>query len=200
MKMKIYTLLMAVMLVGAMALPALAFDVDRDIRIVNTSALETFGFRSNLDDDELRRLSELSVSENPEIFPTIESFDAEYEMSNLTFHSSIDPETEEFEFISLSYYPEAGKYDIAVISPEGKVMRYDREVIVDYEDRTIDTYEPIPIDENDVVLLFAKESVEIRFEGVDKDDSLGRAPNRGGNPGQPGGNTRGGNQPGAKGP
>jgi hypothetical protein len=200
--MKAYTLLMTAMLIGAMALPALAFDVDRDIRIVNTSALDTFRYRSHLSDDDLRRLAELSVSENPEIFPTIKSFEAEYDMSNLTFTSSIDPETEEFEFISMSYYPEAGKYDIAVISPGGEIMRYDREVIVDYEDRTIDTYEPIPIDENDVVLLFAKEYVEIRFEGVEKDDTIGGAPSRGSTPGQPGGggNNRGGNQPGAKGP
>jgi len=191
--MKVYTLLMTLMLIGGLALPASAFDVNRDIRIVNTSALETFGYRSHLSDDDLLRLSELSVSENPEIFPTVQNFEAEYDASRLKFHSSIDPVTEDIEFISMPYFPEAGKYDIAVISPDGKVTRYDREVVIDYKDRTIDTYETIPISEDDVVLLFAKEYVEIRFEGAEKDDTIGGDPGRGGTTGQPGGNTRGGN-------
>ena len=86
--------LMVLALIAALSLPAFAGTVEDDIRIINTSALDTFEYKKNLDDDDLRRIAELSVSENPELFPTIESFEAKQDGSELEFNGSIDPEKE----------------------------------------------------------------------------------------------------------
>jgi len=192
--------LMVLALIAALSLPAFAGTVEDDIRIINTSALDTFEYKKNLDDDDLKRLAELSVSENPELFPTIESFEAKQDGSELEFNGSIDPEKEDLEFISMPYLNEAGKYDVAVVKPDGSIERYDEEVIIDYKERTIKTYNPLSVEDGDVVLLFAKEYVETAFEGVDKNftggntntGQPGRTPgNPGRNPGQPGNNNGG---------
>ena len=166
--MKKGTFVMVFALIAAISLPAFAGTVVDDLRIVNTSALDPLEYKKHLDDDDLRRLAELSVSENPMLFPTIESFVAKQDGSQLEFHGSIDPEKEALEFISMPYYNEAGKYDVAVVKPDGSIERYDREVIIDYKERTIKTYDPLSVEEGDVVLLFAKDYVETVFGGVDK--------------------------------
>jgi len=173
--MKQGTFLMVFALIAAFSLPAFAGTVADDVRIVNTSALDPFEYQKYLEDDDLRRLAELSVSENPTLFPTIESFEAEQDGTQLEFHGSIDPEKEALEFISLPNYEEVGKYDVAVVKPDGSVERYDKEVVIDYKERTIKTYDPLSVEEGDVVLLFAREYVEITFGGVDKGMTGGRS-------------------------
>jgi len=168
--------LMVIALIAAFALPTFAGTVVDDVRIVNTSALDPFEYKKDLDDDDLRRLADLSVSENPELFPTIESFEAKQEKSELEFHGSIDPEREHLEFISMPNYNEAGKYDVAVVKPDGSIERYDKEVIIDYKERTIKTYDPLSVEEGDVVLLFAKDYVETVFGGVDRHLGEGDTP------------------------
>ncbi|MBN1880528.1 MAG: hypothetical protein JW885_00015 [Deltaproteobacteria bacterium] len=140
----------------------------RNVRIVNTSALDTFDFQKYLTDDDLNRLADLDVSENPEIFPTIESFEVEQDTYLLEFHGSIDPETEKLEFISMPYYDTAGKYDVVVVKPDGTVVRYDKEVVIDYKERTIKTFCPLTVDEGDVVLLFVKDHIETAFGGKEE--------------------------------
>ena len=71
--------LMIFALISIISLPAFAETVVDDLRIVNTSALDPFEYQKYLDDDDLRRLAELSVSENPTLFPTIKSFEASTE-------------------------------------------------------------------------------------------------------------------------
>jgi len=161
--MKKGTLLMVIALIAALSLTAYAGTVTDDVRIVNTSALDPFEYQKNLDDDDLRRLAELAVSENPELFPTIESFEVIQDESELDINGSIDPETEDLEFISMPYSDKAGKYDVVVVRPDGSIERYDREVVIDYKERTINTHEPLVVEEGDVVLLFAKEYVETVF-------------------------------------
>ena len=182
--------LMVIALIAALALPAFAGTVVDDVRIVNTSALDPLVYKKHLDDDDLRRLAELSVSENPELFPTIESFEAKQDGTQLEFHGSIDPEKEALEFISMPYRREVGKYDVAVVKPDGSIERYDKEVIIDYKERTIKTYDPLSVEEGDVVLLFAKEYVEIVFGG--ETDMLGEGVGLA-SPGQPGNNNNGNN-------
>ena len=108
-------LLMVIALIAALSLTAFAGTATDDVRIVNTSALDPFEYQKNLDDDDLRRLAELAVSENPELFPTIESFEVIQDESELDIHGSIDPETEDLEFISMPYTGKVGKYDVAVV-------------------------------------------------------------------------------------
>jgi hypothetical protein len=192
--MKKGTLLMVIALIAALSLTAFAGTATDDVRIVNTSALDPFEYKKHLDDEDLRKLADLSVSENPMLFPTIESFEATQEKTELRFHGSIDPETEDLEFISMPYYDEVGKYDVAVVRPDGSIERYDREVIIDYKERTIKTYDPLWVEEGDVVLLFAKEYVETVF-GRDTDMHGGDAdtPDNTTAGRQPGGNNNGNN-------
>jgi len=191
--MKKGTFVMVFALIAAISLPAFAGTVVDDLRIVNTSALDPLEYKKHLDDDDLRRLAELSVSENPMLFPTIESFVAKQDGSQLEFHGSIDPEKEALEFISMPYYNEAGKYDVAVVKPDGSIERYDREVIIDYKERTIKTYDPLSVEEGDVVLLFTKEYVETAFEGVERNMIGGEDRTGAATPGQPGGHNNGNN-------
>jgi len=183
--MKKGTLLMVIALIAALSLTAYAGTVTDDVRIVNTSALDPFEYQKNLDDDDLRRLAELVVSENPELFPTIESFELIQDESELDIHASIDPETEDLEFISMPYTGKVGKYDVAVVRPDGSIERYDREVIIDYKERTVNTHEPLVVEEGDVVLLFAKEYVKTVFGG--ETDMHGEGVSMA-SPGQPGNN------------
>ena len=193
--MKKGTYLMVFALIAVFSLPVFAGTAVDDVRIVNTSALDPFEYKKHLDDDDLRRLAELSVSENPTLFPTIESFEAKQDGTQLEFSGSIDPEKEALEFISMPNYEEVGKYDVAVVKPDGSIERYDREVIIDYKERTIKTYDPLSVEEGDVVLLFAKEYVEIVFGGENEmlGEGVGMA-----SPGQPG-NNNGNNNGGAAG-
>jgi hypothetical protein len=186
--MKKGTLLMVFALIASLSLTAFAGTVTDDVRIVNTSALDPFEYQKQLDDDDLRHLAVLSVSENPELFPTIESFELIQDESELDIHGSIDPETEKLEFISMPYTGKVGKYDVAVVKPDGSIERYDREVIIDYKERTINTYDPLVVEEGDVVLLFAKEYVETAFEGVEMNFSGNGGPDTATTGRQPGNN------------
>ncbi|MBN1881719.1 MAG: hypothetical protein JW885_06050 [Deltaproteobacteria bacterium] len=189
-------------LIAIISLPAFAETVVDDVRIVNTSALDPFEYQKYLDDDDLRSLAGLSVSENPTLFPTIESFEVRQTKSELEFHGSIDPEKEALEFISMPYYNEVGKYDVAVVKPDGSIERYDKEVVIDYQERTIKTYDSLSVEEGDVVLLFAKEYVEIVF-GKEERNTIGEGrtttASRGQQPGRPGGNNNGNNNNGNNG-
>ncbi|MBN1883683.1 MAG: hypothetical protein JW885_16075 [Deltaproteobacteria bacterium] len=186
--------LMVFALIVVISLPVFVGTVVDDLRIVNTSALDPFEYRKYLGDDDLRRLAALSVSENPTLFPAIESFEATQDKSELEFHGSIDPEKEELEFISMPYYNEVGKYDVAVVKADGSIERYDKEVVIDYKERTIKTYDPIFVEEGDVVLLFDKEYVETAFEGVDV--GMGNTPSNTSTPSTGRTGTTAGRQPG----
>jgi len=162
-----------------------------NVRIVNTSVLDTFDFQKYLTDDDLNRLADLDVSENPTLFPTIESFEVEQNKYLLEFYGSIDPETEDLEFISMPYYDTAGKYDAVVVKADGTIERYDTEVVIDYKDRTIQTYYPLTVEERDVVLLFVKDHIETAFGGEEK-VFPGLPPTDTGDPGDPGVTSGGG--------
>lgn len=176
------------------ALPVFASDFAKDVRIVNTSSLNPFKYKKVLTDDDLMRLAELNVSENPRIFPAIESFEVEQDDAELTFHGSIDEETEELEFISMPDESGVGKYDAAVVKADRTIERIDKEVVIDYKERTIKTFDPISVEEGDVVLLFAKDYVETAFEGVDHHVGRGVTPGPGpSDPGDPGTTANNGN-------
>jgi len=176
------------------ALPVFASDSAEDVRIVNTSSLNPFKYKKVLTDEDLMRIAELSVSENPRIFPKIESFEVEQDAAELTFHGSIDGEKENLEFISMPEDSGIGKYDVAVVKVDGTVERIDKEVVIDYLERTIKTFDPISVEEGDVVLLFAKDYVETAFEGVDHHVGRGVTPGPGpSNPGTPGTTANNGN-------
>jgi hypothetical protein len=55
------------------------------------------------------------------------------------------------------------KYDIAIVKSDGSVEKVDKEIIVDYRNRTLNTSEEITVGEGDVILTFVKEVKPIQF-------------------------------------
>ncbi len=172
------------------------------IRIVNLSAL---GVEKELTDEELVRLADIHISENPEIFPEVANFvikmdevqvkyapDSYLSSGALAFSGSME-EKEMLEFISLLNHEKAGKFDVAIVKADGTVVKIDKEVVVDYKKRSIKTYEPLTIEEGDVVLTFVRDVVITALPDGNNDSvgdaRRGRTPNR---PGRQPNNPRGG--------
>ena len=151
-----------------------------EIRIVNIS--EISGKKIELSDFELLRLAKVDVSEDQKLFPKIEDFKiktkngeisytpgSHFEGGQITFFGAIKI-IERLEFVSASNPLErSGKYDIAVISPNGNIERIDKEIIIDYEKRTIKTYQPIEIGGEDVILVFVRDYIPQGFGDSDLD-------------------------------
>jgi hypothetical protein len=154
----------AVMVVIGMALPAVSWSADNNVRVVNTSAI---GDKAMIGTKGLKILSRMSLAENPKIFPAIKDLVVTTEGGLMTITSSITPE-EKLEFISLKYAEYPGGFDIAVVTQAGKVTRIDDEVVVDYAARTLKTEKPITVGEGDVVLIFVRNTEDIQF-GNDND-------------------------------
>ena len=122
------------------------------VRVVDLSAL---GSPTKLDDAELARLADLSAAENPEIFPFVSDFVLKSGAEVATGSDStitcvlscpIDisgslKEEDKLEFVSMPSTSDAPKYDIAIVKPDGSVVKVDKEIIVDYKNRTLNTNE-----------------------------------------------------------
>lgn len=168
--MKKLTILTALLFIFSLTVSTFAEEPHTRIRIVNLSAL---GVEKELVDEELVRLADIEISENPEIFPNVANFvikvdenvfkyipDTSVYIGNLTFSGSME-ENEMLEFISLFNHNKVGKFDIAIVKPDGTVVKIDKEVIIDYEKRSMKTYEPLTVEEGDVVLAFVRDIVII---------------------------------------
>ncbi len=172
MKIRLLTLFVAVALFAALS----AFAADppmAKVRVVDLSALGV----TKLDDAELVRLANLSLAENPEIFPFVSDFvlksgtevasgsDAAIEcilVCPIDISGSLKEE-DKLEFVSMPSTLDMPKYDIAIVKPDGSVVKVDKEVIVDYQKRTLNTSEPITVSSGDVILTFVKEVKPIHF-------------------------------------
>lgn len=174
----ILTTILSLAFISTFSTPIFAETPKAEIRIVNIS--EISGKKSELSDIELLRLAKIDVYENQKIFPKIEDFKIKTEKGErsyapglyldggkITFFSAIEI-IERLEFVSISNSLErSGKYDIAVISPNGNIERIDKEIIIDYEKRTIKTYQPIEIDGGDVILVFVRDYIPQGFGDSD---------------------------------
>jgi hypothetical protein len=144
------------------------------VRVVDLSALSS---PMKLDDAELARLAALSAAENPEVFPFVSDFvlksGAEVATGSdaavaCVLSCPIDisgslKEEDKLEFVSMPPIDDAPKYDIAIVRPDGSVAKVDKEIIVDYRNRTLNTSEAITVGEGDVILTFVKEVKPIHF-------------------------------------
>ena len=151
------TLLMVGLLMYS-ALPAVAAE----FRVVNTTAL---GGAKELSTEELVKVSKLGVAENPRVFPALSTFNYTLEKGALMLSGSIE-EKENMELISLPDPDAAGKMDLAVVKPDGTVVKIDDEVVIDYKARTIRTFSPVMVGEGDVVLAFARDIKEVYLGGA----------------------------------
>jgi hypothetical protein len=179
-KMKKVILLVSVAFLLAFILSVYAVTPQTNFRVVNTSAVgSALGPATKLTDTDLVELANLGTAENPRVFPPlsslnlkVEEFGTEYTpgisipSGALTFSGSITEE-EAMEFVSLPNAEGAGKYDLVIVKPDGTVTKVDNEVVINYEERTIKTYDPLAVEEGDVVLVFVKDFEETFF-GKDK--------------------------------
>lgn len=172
MKTRLLTIFAAVALFSALSVFA-ADPPMAKVRVVDLSALGV----TKLDDAELARLANLSLVENPKIFPFVSDFvlksgsevasgpDAAVEclLSCPIDISGSLSEEDKLEFVSMPSTVDMPKYDIAIVKPDGSVVKVDKEVIVDYQNRTLNTSEPITVGQGDVILTFVKEVKPIHF-------------------------------------
>ncbi len=193
--MKKLTLLIGILFTISFAVFAFAGAPNAKIRIVNISAL---GVEKELSDEELVRLADIHISENPEVFPEVADFvikmnnmqvkyapDSYLSHGNLFFSGSME-EKELMEFISLFNYEKPGKFEVAIVKADGTVVKIDEEVVVDYKKKSIKTYRPFNVEEGDVVLTFVRDVVIIDLPDnkIAIGNRNGQGPN---NPGRAGG-------------
>ncbi len=165
--MKRNVLFLALIVVLACALAAAAASPTVKVRVINVTAL---GERSLQDDAGVVDAATVSAAENPRLYPAIESLvftvgkesvnyapDAAVPAGSLKLTGSI-VEKEPFEFISIPYPDRAGKFDVAVVGRDGKVVYIDDPVVIDYDLRTITTVSPLAVKDGDTVLVFVKEA------------------------------------------
>ena len=182
MKTKLLSLFIAVAMLSALSAFAAEPPLAK-VRVVDLSALDS---PTELDNADLIRLATLSAAENPEIFPFVSDFvlksGAEVATGSeaavtCVLSCPIDisgslKEEDKLEFVSMPPTTEDPKYDIAIVRPDGTVAKVDKEIIVDYKDRTLNTSEEITVGEGDVILTFVKEVKPIQFG--EKKEILGR--------------------------
>jgi hypothetical protein len=179
--MKNLTILTALLFLLSLVAVAFAETPLTRIRIVNLSAL---GVQKELTDEELVELANIEISENPRIFPDVANFvikvnekvfkyspDAGIPVGELTFSGSMKEE-EMLEFISLFNHDKVGKFDIAVVKKDRTVVKIDREVVIDYKKRSMKTFEPITVEDGDVVFAFVRDVSIIDFPD-DKENTSG---------------------------
>ena len=173
MKTKLLSLFIVVALLSAVSVFAAEPPIAK-VRVVDLSALSS---PTKLDDAELARLAVLSAAENPDVFPFVSDFVlksgaevATGSESSITCVLScpIDisgslKEEDKLEFVSMPSTSDAPKYDLAIVRPDGSVAKVDKEVIVDYKNRTLNTSEEITVGEGDVILTFVKAVKPIQF-------------------------------------
>lgn len=171
------TRLLSLFIVVALVSASSAFAAEPPMAKVRVVDLSALGGATKLDDAELARLAALSAAENPEIFPFVSDFvlksgaevatgseaTVECVLSCPINISGSLTEEDKLEFVSLPAMGDQPKYDIAVVRPNGAVTRFDKEIVVDYKERSLNTVEPITVGEGDVVLTFVKEVKPIFF-------------------------------------
>ncbi len=176
MKTKLLSLFIVVALLSAVSALS-AFSAEPPIAKVRVVDLSALSSPTKLDDAELARLAVLSAAENPDVFPFVSDFVLKSGAEVATGSDSsitcvlscpIDisgslKEEDKLEFVSMPSTSDAPKYDLAIVRPDGSVVKVDKEVIVDYKSRTLNTNEEITVGEGDVILTFVKEVKPIQF-------------------------------------
>jgi hypothetical protein len=145
-----------------------------EMRVVNIS--EVSDKKGEISDVELLRLAKIKTSEDEKLFPGLKHLRIKTERGEVFYTPGLHLESgkitfsgiiemrERLEFVSLQNPLErSGKYDIAVISPSGKIERIDKEIIINYEKRTIKTFQPIEIGGGDVLLVFVRDYIHQGF-------------------------------------
>jgi hypothetical protein len=161
------TVIMAAM---TFAVAAMAASPVVKVRVVNVDLL---GEDAVTTPEGLVKTANISIAENPAIFPPIETMvlrvgkdqakytpDVTLPAGALSFSGSISEE-QMLEFISIPNPEGAGKYDGAVVSRDGKITYLDDPIVIDYKLRTITTPKSLTVKDGDVLLLFTKNSEKI---------------------------------------
>jgi hypothetical protein len=174
----VLTAVLALVLTSTFATSVPAETTKVEMRVINIS--EVSGKKSEISDVELLRLAKIEISEDEKLFPGLKHLRIKTERgevfytpglhfdSGLITFSGVIGMQERLEFVSLENPLErSGKYDIAVISSSGNIERIDKEIIIDYEKRTIKTFQPIEIGGGDVLLVFVRDYIPQSFGNDD---------------------------------
>jgi hypothetical protein len=143
------------------------------VRVLN---INTLGFRVELTDERLvelaRDTSDMPSRQYPELEGlTFSGGDGEtaYVPGASLFVGLVDVagalDTDGgFNFTSVSNGDLPGKCDLAIVGFDGSVRRFDDEVIIEYNDRTVSTAMPVLVLPGDVMFLFVRETKEMYTE------------------------------------
>lgn len=158
------------------ACPFAVFSQDgATVRVLNISAS---GKRAELTDERLVELAREGSESPSRLYPELET---------LTFHNgdeavvyvpgvslstglvdvsgALDPESV-FNFTSISVSDLPGKSDLVIVGFDGSVKRFDDEVTIEYDDRTVTTSRSILLLPGDVLFLFVRETKKMYVEDV----------------------------------
>jgi len=141
------------------------------LRIINVSSLVRDGVAA---DGDLAAWARMPLSDSS-LFPDVAHFDigcastATYYVPDISFPSGAVSFSggitirERLEFISLEGGQNGEKIDAAIVSKDGAIRTIDKEIVIDYRERTIKTYSPIAVQNGDTILLFVRDRKAIHF-------------------------------------
>lgn len=170
----IFAAFAAVVLVLAAAMVGAAASVPASVkvRVLNVSV---YGEKNLTDAKGIAEAATMSVAQDPRMFPPIESLlvtsgndsakyapDVALPAGGLKVAGSAS-EAEKINFTSLPNPDMPGKFDIAVVSPDGTVKYINEQVSIDYVNRAITTVTPFAVKDGDTVLVFVKDVDKMYF-------------------------------------
>jgi hypothetical protein len=172
----------AVFLISLVFLPVLmnttgnAQELHATMKVINLSGLD---FDKELGDVDLLWIATLNPSENPDLFPPLKNLIITSGDGNIPYKTGIFIPSgsisfngsitlgERMEFISPKEEGSISKFDAVVVTSVGTLLKIDKEIIIDYKERTIMTALPIHVDEGDVLLLFVRDVKMTHFGDKD---------------------------------
>ena len=145
------------------------------VRVLNISALK---HRIELSDERLLEFARDAVEDPSRRYPQLETLNLQNGDETVVYTPDVSIGSGlmdvsgaldtggGFNFTSVSVRTLPGKSDLAVVGLDGTVRRFDEEVTIEYDDRTITTSRPILVLPGDIVFLFVRETREMYTEEV----------------------------------
>lgn len=145
------------------------------VRVLNISAT---GKRVELTDERLVELARDSSESPSRLYPELETLtfhngdetadyvpDVSLSTGLVDVSGALAPDSG-FNFTSISVSDLPGKSDLVIVGFDGSVKRFDDEVTIEYDDRTVTTSRPILLLPGDVMFLFVRETKKMYVEDV----------------------------------
>jgi len=172
---RVLIVLLIISIVAVMtASPLLALSQEEvTIRVLNISAT---GKRVELTDERLVELARDSSEISSRYYPELETLTFLTGDAAVAYVPGVSLSTglidvsgaltaeSGFNFTSVSVSDLPGKCDLAIVGFDGSVKRFDDEVTIEYDERTITTSRPVLLLPGDVMFLFVRETKKMYTE------------------------------------